>query len=1136
MNRILWTAVIIVAGPHLGAGAVMGNGDSAVGLIDTEPPEVTFLGVDPQAAAPGELVEVTFSVSESLGGQPEVRVNGIAAQFVQESGGTYTYRFGVPPYTSDGLAAVAIIAADPLGNTTVATDDTTLLLDMPPFPLSPWPVFLVLLAAGLVVVRRRRRLAATLLVAALLAGQSAAAQTPVVSNVSFTQRPNGTGGTEIAIGYNLESPEGPCDVSVWLSKDAGADGFHFPAVSVTGDLDDVAPGPGKTILWDVAADYPNEYLPQAQIRVIADTETEDYAVWRQPFPYWIWEHKNGCSLNLLRMRRILDAFSLGSPGGVYPRLSDEPGQLMFREDEVYPDYLVDKRILVCPAQAEPPDDPPIDDQYYVYLGYAVMNDADVLAFADAYTAELAAGGDFSGDLPGPVSYGDTLFRMRDGIGGWVTQDINDPSGIANPEATIPVMFDWPGNHQQGWGGNVLFADGRREFRRYPSEFPMTETTITALAALAGHEPPNTWRGSDSPYTGRPFVGECRHHCFELGQAARTFSYQSEGEYYPKLADEAGRLMFTEEEVYPHYLTNPEVFQCPGAAPAVPPPYFDDRHYIYFGYLMVADEDVAAFADVYTTELGAGGELLGDYPATTSYGNTLYQLRNGVEGALITNINSTAEPYERQRTIPIMMEWPGNHEGMTGGHVYYMDGRMEWLDYPGEFPMTEATVGMLRSLANRTPTTAWAEPNPIYSEDNDPYGLIADCAYGMNRALNAFLTFTFDSAEGRFPRLSDEPGRLMAREDDLYRKYMPGPELLLCPGAAEPVPQPFFDDQHYVYFEYLMLNDADVLAFADAYAAEIAAGGDFSDDLPAATSYGDALLHLRTRISDALVTDPDNPAEGFVGKHQIPVIMEWPGNHEGVAGGHVVYMDGDVEWHDYPGEFPMTETAVSTLAALAGWTPVTEWAIKEYSLEHDPHKRALCAYNMQCLRSSMYMFKSTEGDLLPALNSAPNTLMFREDVLVPLYLHDLTRLNCPGSAVVHETPVAGDQSYCYLGYALLNDADVLAFAGAYAATLQSGGDFSGDLPATTSYGDAFYRLGDNTENRLNADWTGPPADYITRYQIPLLIEWPDNHGELRGGNVLYFDGHNEWLPYPGPFPMSETAINILTDLAARLPVE
>ncbi len=94
-------------------------------------------------------------------------------------------------------------------------------------------------------------------------------QSPLVTGVSFTQGPNG-GGTQVDIAYSLDAPNGPCTIAVSLSKDGGVDGFSHPVTSITGDTGGVTTGTGKHIVWDVAADYPNEGIATAVIRVTAD--------------------------------------------------------------------------------------------------------------------------------------------------------------------------------------------------------------------------------------------------------------------------------------------------------------------------------------------------------------------------------------------------------------------------------------------------------------------------------------------------------------------------------------------------------------------------------------------------------------------------------------------------------------------------------------------------------------------------------------------------------------------------------------------------------------------------------------------------------------------------------------------------
>lgn len=96
------------------------------------------------------------------------------------------------------------------------------------------------------------------------------AQWPIVSNVSFSQSPNGTLGTKVEILYDLTSINGNCTVTAKLSKNNGTT-FLFNISTATGDIGpNIAPGLGKRIVWDVAADYPGENITQAKILILAD--------------------------------------------------------------------------------------------------------------------------------------------------------------------------------------------------------------------------------------------------------------------------------------------------------------------------------------------------------------------------------------------------------------------------------------------------------------------------------------------------------------------------------------------------------------------------------------------------------------------------------------------------------------------------------------------------------------------------------------------------------------------------------------------------------------------------------------------------------------------------------------------------
>ena len=86
------------------------------------------------------------------------------------------------------------------------------------------------------------------------------------------------------------------------------------------------------------------------------------------------------------------------------------------------------------------------------------------------------------------------------------------------------------------------------------------------------------------------------------------------------------------------------------------------------------------------------------------GGTVYRLREGIERFLITDINNPAGSAQGQSTIPIMFDIimtpqakdfaffnpnaSGGFNHTPGGcNVLYMDGHVEFIRYPGEFPVT-----------------------------------------------------------------------------------------------------------------------------------------------------------------------------------------------------------------------------------------------------------------------------------------------------------------------------------------------------------------------------------------------------------------------------------------------------------------
>jgi len=96
-----------------------------------------------------------------------------------------------------------------------------------------------------------------------------------------------------------------------------------------------------------------------------------------------------------------------------------------------------------------------------------------------------------------------------------------------------------------------------------------------------------------------------------------------------------------------------------------------------------------------------------YRRGTAGGPILYRVREGIERFLITDINNPAGSAKAQSSIPVYFDaFANNPAGMNsaqtivfnhipgGANVLFMDGHVEFIKYPGKFPMTEyvALVG------------------------------------------------------------------------------------------------------------------------------------------------------------------------------------------------------------------------------------------------------------------------------------------------------------------------------------------------------------------------------------------------------------------------------------------------------------
>ena len=260
-----------------------------------------------------------------------------------------------------------------------------------------------------------------------------------------------------------------------------------------------------------------------------------------------------CQNNLKQMGLVFKMFANESDGEKWPHMSiyssdhsdsqppDDMRDCRYHDTEVsnnmtwngpslYPEYLTDMNVTVCPSDASPThegdtyfyyDDEsqglnPCDfrDHSYYYFGHALTDRGaysdqslknDPVNAMNAFNQDLLnafvqivfsipADEILSGDpltVDSDVTVGSsTLYRLREGIERFFISDINNPAASAAAQSDIYVYYDaitprveWY-NHVPG-GANVLYMDGHVKFLRYPSDSPCTRAYAETFALTTG---------------------------------------------------------------------------------------------------------------------------------------------------------------------------------------------------------------------------------------------------------------------------------------------------------------------------------------------------------------------------------------------------------------------------------------------------------------------------------------------------------------------------------------------------------------------------------------------------------------------------------------------------------------------------
>ncbi len=205
---------------------------------------------------------------------------------------------------------------------------------------------------------------------------------------------------------------------------------------------------------------------------------------------------------------------------------------------------------------------------------------------------------------------------------------------------------------------------------------------------------------------------CTNNLKQMGLVMVMYANENKGRY-PTIDNVKGNFIFEGDQVYPEYLTDVAILGCPSdpnySVGAARPDSITSKSYVYLGWAVTSEAQGLAVLDAYSrasqreldTDLSvAEGEGSGG-------GSLILRLSEDIERRIIdaTPYDSILPRSERPvpvynaadySAIPIMWEWPSSHVPAVA-NVLYLDGHVEFIRYPGRFPMTEAFVEELRSF-------------------------------------------------------------------------------------------------------------------------------------------------------------------------------------------------------------------------------------------------------------------------------------------------------------------------------------------------------------------------------------------------------------------------------------------------------
>lgn len=239
---------------------------------------------------------------------------------------------------------------------------------------------------------------------------------------------------------------------------------------------------------------------------------------------------------------------------------------------------------------------------------------------------------------------------------------------------------------------------------------------------------------------------CASNLRQLGLCFKMYANEANGERFPSLQmfmgqncdqKNTGVLMFSGRAMYPEYLTDARLLVCLSDANGMAeyegprwrrpdglggsfqngsfnPCLFDDLSYVYMPWAFkshwiaeMATQDLSPFffnklQDIFLNQPPQALDSDWTFVDDTGEKRTLLRIREGIERFFVEDINNPSRTNVSQSQVPVMFDKVStdvqefNHVP-SGGNVVYLDGHVEFVKFPGQYPCSRAWAELLDAL-------------------------------------------------------------------------------------------------------------------------------------------------------------------------------------------------------------------------------------------------------------------------------------------------------------------------------------------------------------------------------------------------------------------------------------------------------